>query len=286
MYDRRHRGIGLGPSADRIWSCSPEQLGASDLSVGDACAWVSADTWSVPQEEMNIPGSDPGHSIETQLVALMRSPSVAVSSPRGVALRGNRYARCSRRARHGRCGTVGSLWLPLCVLVLCILVQQTMPVQGMQPLLGASLSWAINQNFRQNISGGLDRNQRTVTFKLHSAFRMATTCDYSLFQNVSCALPHSPGSTANSECGSFAGPDGIETGDASSGVCMEPQGSSRGAAKAVMAEHGVLCVGQVVRTRQGSLELIYSQSENSNEECASDASQAVLERLLFHGQPH
>ena len=282
MYDRRHRGVGLGPSADRIWSCSPEQLGASDLSVGDACAWASADTWSVPQEEINIPGSDPGHSIETQLVALMRSSSVAVSSPRGfVALRSNRYARCSRRARHGRCGMVGLLWLPLCVLVLCILVQQTMPVQGMQPLLGASLSWAINQNFRKNISGGLDRNQRTVTFKLHSAFRMATTCDYSLFQNVSCALPHSPESTANSECGSFAGPDGIETGDASSGVCMEPQGSSRGAAKAVMAEHGVLCVGQVVRTRQGSLELIYSQSENSNEECASDASQAV--RAFWNG---
>jgi len=52
-----------------------------------------------------------------------------------------------------------------------------------------------------------------------------------------------------------------------------------------MVEHGVLCVGQVLPTPQGTLELIYTSTDTlSDAACASDASAGVNAKTrLFDG---
>ena len=67
---------------------------------------------------------------------------------------------------------------------------QMMPGHGLQPMLGASLSWSVNKDFRLENHEHGDAN-RIVTFTLRSAFRMAKTCNYTLSESVTCAVPPS-----------------------------------------------------------------------------------------------
>jgi len=156
-------------------------------------------------------------------------------------------------------------WLPLCVVVLRLLVfgAQSQQVGGKQPTLGASLSWGVTHEFRR----GVREDDRTVTFTLHSAVRMAKSCNYTVSQKVNCSLP-SPGEQTCSD---------------SDEECQQATDADMLRARAVMAEHGVLCVGQVVRTPDGALEMIYVPSEAGNEPdddlCASDSSRVVAKRL-------
>ncbi len=156
-------------------------------------------------------------------------------------------------------------WLPLCILVLRLLVfdAHSLQVGGKQPILGASLSWAVTRGFRRAVQ----EEDRTVTFTLHSAVRMAKSCNYTVSQKINCSLP----STAEQTCSD------------SDDVCQRATDTEMLHARAVMAEHGVLCVGQVVRAPDGALELIYVPSEAGNgpddDSCASDSSRVVGMRL-------
>ena len=194
-------------------------------------------------------------------------------------------------------------WLPLCILVMRILVFdcQATPVQSMQPLFGASLSWAVSSGFRANptIDSGDEQNDqasqvahdRSVTFTLHSVFRMAASCNYTLSQPVVCSPSHN---TAHPPSQSAS----LPTNKAGSKNDTCPFGAHNGScitsgvagvvsrAQAVMTQHGVLCVGQVVQTLEGTLEFIYThphtQTSSDNHACASDSSQSVTVRL-FNG---
>lgn len=154
-------------------------------------------------------------------------------------------------------------WLPICILALRLLIFDSwmLPVGGKQPILGASLSWAIDSGFRR----GVHQQDRTVTFTLHSAVRMSTLCNYTLEHSVNCSTSHLTQTCA---------PDN---------VCgLESDAETLGR-QAVKAEHGVLCIGQVVRTPNGVLELLYTPSDANSgqgkDACASDASGAVAARL-------
>jgi hypothetical protein len=169
-------------------------------------------------------------------------------------------------------------WLALSMFVLRLLVfasVQVHHVQGVQPMLGASLSWAVNRKFHQMNT----EQDRTVTFTLRSAFRMARKCNYTLFQNVSCSLsPDSQKVMTSDKCQDRT-PEG---------VCKNMRDAKAVSAGAILSEHGVLCVGQVIRTPLGTLELIYApalsltspDTDRSLDTCAHDASQAVKTRLL------
>jgi hypothetical protein len=161
---------------------------------------------------------------------------------------------------------MASWLLPVCALALKCLVlchQMLQGVQGVQPMLGACLSWAVDRDFR------LERPSsqgRTVAVTVRSAFKMASTCNYTLGERVSCrALSQGSNST------SCQGSD-------SDGLCKDE--SRRLQARAVMAEHGVLCVGQVVETTSGSmLDLIHTTGDTDvRGVCASDATRVLKTR--------
>ena len=155
-------------------------------------------------------------------------------------------------------------WLPFCVVVLRILIfdSRMLQVGGKQPILGASLSWAVDNGFRR----GAHEDDRTVTFTLHSAVRMSISCNYTLMQKVKCST-----SQIEQEC------------SASNNTCSRGGDVEAPYLRAVMAEHGVLCVGQVMRMPNGVLELVYTPSEAHSDQmletCVSDASDAVKRRL-------
>jgi hypothetical protein len=154
------------------------------------------------------------------------------------------------------------LALPLMILALQLLMidGQAEAAQSMQPTLGASLSWNVSSQFRQN----LRRKDRSVTFTLRSAVRMASTCNYTLLQNISCSPSPQPD------------PNDTVVARESEATALEVA-----KARAVQAVHGVLCVGQVMPTAKGNLEFIYSPETDAHA-CASDASDMVNERL-FNG---
>ena len=138
-----------------------------------------------------------------------------------------------------------------------ILNHQALRVQGAQPMLGASLSWAVSKDFR--LEHGEPHQGRTVVVTVRSAFKMASTCNYTLGERVSCNVPTE---SLNATSCQDAGADGLCDGDL-----------RRRQARAVRAEHGVLCVGQVVETSAGTLDLIHTTGDTDvHVACASDAS--------------
>jgi len=162
--------------------------------------------------------------------------------------------------------SMASWLLPVCALALQSLVlshQMLQGVQGVQPMLGASLSWAVDRDFR------LERTSsqgRTVAVRVRSAFKMASTCNYTVGERVSC---RAVSQDSNSTSCQGAGSDGL---------CKDD--SRRLQARAVMAEHGVLCVGQVVETTSGSmLNLIHATGDTDvRDVCASDATRVLKTR--------
>jgi hypothetical protein len=129
------------------------------------------------------------------------------------------------------------------IMMLLLLLLFIDHATSLQPLLGLSLSWAVNINFTQG--------HRSVNFSLGSAFAMAKNCTYTVGKAVSCSTapilePWNPlDKNADINCTASA-----------SGLCH------------VAVEHGVLCVAQLGRTSSGELHVLYSST--LGRACVSD----------------
>ena len=147
---------------------------------------------------------------------------------------------CSRGAASSRLSTI---LLTLVVLLLCL-----NEATGLQPLLGASLSWQVSRRFRTG--------DRLVNITLHSAFATADDCTYTIGSPVQCRSKISALALPNSTNGTnFTNTSSSRTASDTCAICE------------VAKHHGVLCIGQLIR-HNGGLALLYSNSAGS---CVNDA---------------
>ena len=179
-------------------------------------------------------------------------PSTRCCDPRYAAPRTCRIGESRAREAERWRGRDSRSRLRACTAAALLLLMSAHAAAGLQPLLGASLTWSVSKRF---MSG-----ERYVNFTLKTAFEMAGTCNYTVGRPVACQ----PASGSR---------DG--TGTQACDYASTPVPCH------VAARHGVLCVGQVVQSKGGSgLELMYSGIDGG-ESCVSDVTPGFLRSTVL-----
>jgi len=136
------------------------------------------------------------------------------------------------------------------LLLITMMMLRLDTATGMQPLLGASLTWAISRGFTAG--------DRKVNLTLTTAFAMSDLCSYAIGSAVSCLNTSSAHDTSSIT-------------DTHSSIHTACNTSVAGLCQ-VAKQHGVLCIGQLIprRNNVSELEMLYSSADRTASFCVSD----------------